>query len=100
MRTAPRACTQVYHKPVACSKCGCSQDLPDDLQECRCQCHPANWPAGTSQQLLDALKRIRDIGYNSQSFRCTETVLACIRVAQEAILLVEAEREELGPGGG
>jgi len=32
-----------------------------------------------------ALERIRDIGYSSQAHRATETVLAHIRIAEEAL---------------
>jgi len=35
--------------------------------------------------LSDALKQIREMGYSSQAARCTDTVLACVRVADEAI---------------
>lgn len=37
------------------------------------------------EMMLNALKRIREMGYNSQAARCPDTVLACIRVAEEAI---------------
>ena len=43
----------------------------------------------TYEILLDALKKIREIGYNSQAARATDTVLACIRVAEDAILCAE-----------
>ena len=56
MGKVPRACTEIYHKPVACPKCGCSQDLPADLQSCPCHCHPANWPADAAPELLEAAK--------------------------------------------
>jgi len=39
--------------------------------------------------LVDALKQIRQMGYDSQAARATDTVLACIRVAEAAILEVE-----------
>lgn len=39
--------------------------------------------------MLSALKQIREMGYNSVTHRCTDTVLACIRVAEEAIGNVE-----------
>ena len=40
-------------------------------------------------QLLAALKQIRDLGYNAQAARATDTVLASIRVAEKAIGLAE-----------
>lgn len=40
-------------------------------------------------ELLAALKKIREMGYNSQAARATDTVLACIRVAEEAIAAAE-----------
>lgn len=42
-------------------------------------------------QLLEALAQIREMGYDSQVTRATETVLACIRVAEAAISLVGRE---------
>ncbi len=39
--------------------------------------------------MLMALKSIREMGYNSTASRATETVLACIRTAESAILEVE-----------
>ncbi len=41
--------------------------------------------AGTEDPAITALKKIRGMGYNSQAARATDTVLACIRVAEEAI---------------
>ena len=38
--------------------------------------------------MLAALNRIREIGYNSQASRATDTVLAAIRLAEEAIAAV------------
>ena len=35
--------------------------------------------------LLQALNQIREMGYNSQAFMATDTVLSCIRVAEAAI---------------
>jgi len=35
---------------------------------------------------VEALKKIREMGYASQAARATDTVIACIRVAEEAIL--------------
>jgi len=40
--------------------------------------------------LLDSLMQIRSICYNSQAFRCTETVMACIRISEEALGFVTA----------
>lgn len=37
------------------------------------------------QILVEAVKRIRHMGYDSQACRATETVLACIRVAEDAL---------------
>lgn len=37
----------------------------------------------------EALRKIREIGYDSQAARATDTVLACIRIAEEALLEVE-----------
>lgn len=39
--------------------------------------------------LLDALKKIRTMGYDSDAFRGPDTVLACIRIAEEVIGAVE-----------
>lgn len=47
--------------------------------------------ANNHKTLLDALKQIREMGYNSQAARATETVLACVRVAEEAIRVAEAK---------
>jgi hypothetical protein len=47
--------------------------------------------------LVDALKQIREVGYDSQAARATDTVLACIRIAEDAIL--SAEREEVRRNG-
>lgn len=41
--------------------------------------------------LIMALRRIREVGYNSSAARCTDTVLSCIRIAEEA--LTENSRE-------
>jgi hypothetical protein len=41
------------------------------------------------EQMLNALKNIREMGYNSQAFKCTETVLAILRVTEETIREVE-----------
>ncbi len=43
--------SDVYHKPQACPKCCCSQDLPAGVQSCNCRCHPANWSVETIAQL-------------------------------------------------
>lgn len=37
------------------------------------------------KQLREALEKIREMGYDSQACRATEVVLACIRVAEEAL---------------
>lgn len=39
----------------------------------------------TRPALINALKQIRTMCYDSQASRCTDTVLACIRVSEEAI---------------
>jgi hypothetical protein len=39
--------------------------------------------------LLDHLKTIREIGYSSDVTRTNETVLACIRIAEEGIREIE-----------
>ncbi len=37
------------------------------------------------QYLLDTLKQIRELGYASSAALCTETVLACICISEQAI---------------
>jgi hypothetical protein len=46
--------------------------------------------------LLDALKQIREVGYNSTAARCPDTVLACIRLAEAAISNVETKEARWG----
>lgn len=41
--------------------------------------------------LLNALKGIRELCYEPQAHRATETVLACIRIAEDAILEAEGK---------
>ena len=43
--------------------------------------------------MLSALKQIREMGYASPMARATDTVLACIRVAEEAIAAAEQTQE-------
>jgi len=38
-----------------------------------------------AELMLEALKKIREMGYSSTAARATDTVLACIRVAESAI---------------
>ena len=45
------------------------------------------------EHAVDSLRRIRDIGYGSTADRATETVLACIRIAEEAIREYEMSTE-------
>lgn len=75
----------VYHKPVACHKCGCSQDLPADLQSCECHCHPANWPANAAPGLLDAC-----IQFTRWINGGPMTLGDCARQARAAIAKTEA----------
>lgn len=44
----------------------------------------------TEQILLGALKKIRQVGYDSKITRAPETILECVKIAEAAIL--EAER--------
>jgi len=58
----------VYHKPAACRVCGCTQDLPADLQTCPCRCHPANWEPNIVQEILSAM-----VEYRKWFDTCTRT---------------------------
>lgn len=51
------------------------------------------------QSLFDAMKRIRELGYNSQAHRATDAVLACTRIAEESILAVEIHNKEQAKAG-
>lgn len=48
---------------------------------------------------IQALEKIKEMGYNSQAARATDTVLACIRVAEAALLEVGGKRmqTDIGP---
>lgn len=54
---------------------------------------PAEIPTPTVEEvngyMLTCLKQIREMGYNSHAARCTDTVLAVLRVAEEAIRVAE-----------
>lgn len=45
----------------------------------------------TEQSLFEALKKIRDIGYDSKITRTPETVLQIVRIAESAISLAESQ---------
>lgn len=47
--------------------------------------------ASKQTEMLTALHNIRDIGYNSESHRCTSDMLAVLRVAEGCIFSVESK---------
>lgn len=58
----------VYHKRISCRKCLCSQTLPEDLQVCSCECHPADRarPVRSRDYRIDLLDRLKDRNYAAE----------------------------------
>lgn len=51
----------IFKHEELCKSCGCSQDMPCEMQNCECVCHPANWK--TLIELGQKLSRQNEIKF-------------------------------------